>query len=89
MAKQLAEQQGGQFFANTQPNPKEQCKAITIRCEKQVGSDINKEMVESKQSAVMNGEDRVEEESQLELATEKESAEVRAQDEKKSDKSQD
>jgi len=37
----------------------------------------------------MNGEDRVEEESQLELATEKESAEVRAQDEKKSDKSQD
>jgi len=89
LAKQLAEQQGGQFFANTQPNPKEQCKAITIRCEKQVGSDINKETVESKQSVVRNGEDRVEDESQPELATEKESAEVRAQDEKKSDKSQD
>ena len=74
LAKQLAEQQGGQFSANTQPNPKEQCKAITIRCGKQVGSDINKETVESKQSVVRNGEDRVEEDSQPELATEKESA---------------
>jgi len=89
LAKQLAQQQGGQFSANTKPNPKEQCKAITIRCGKQVGSDINKETVESKQSAVRNGEDRVEEESQPKLATEKESAEVRAQDEKTSDRSQD
>jgi len=87
LAKQLANQQGGQFSTNTQPNPKEQCKAITIRCGKQVGSDINKETVKSKQSAVRNGEDRVEEESQPELATEEESTEVRTQDEKKYDKS--
>ena len=66
---------------------REQCKAITIRCGKQVGSDINKETVKSKQSAVRNGEDRVEEESQPELATEEESTEVRTQDEKKYDKS--
>jgi len=55
LAKQLVEQQGGQFSANTQPNLKEQCKAITIRCGKQVGCDINKETVESKQSAVTVG----------------------------------
>jgi len=30
LAKQLSDQQGGQFSANTQPNPKEQCKAITM-----------------------------------------------------------
>jgi len=40
LAKQMAEQQGGQFLANTHTNPKEQCKAITIQCEKQVGSDV-------------------------------------------------
>ena len=48
LAKQLAEQQSGQFSANTQPNPKEQCKAITIRCGKQVGSDVNVKDVENK-----------------------------------------
>jgi len=31
---QEADQQGEQFSANTQPNPKEQCKAITIHCGK-------------------------------------------------------
>ena len=86
LAKQLAEQQCGQFSTNTQPNPKEQCKAIIIRCGKQVGSDISKE---TEQSAVRNGEDRVEEESQPELATEKESAEIRTQDEKTFNRSQD
>ena len=43
LAKQMADQQGGQFFANTQTNPKEQCKAITIRCGKKVGSNVNEE----------------------------------------------
>ena len=40
LAKQMADQQGRQFLANTQTNPKEQCKAITIRCGKQVSSDV-------------------------------------------------
>lgn len=31
ITKQLAGKQGGKFTANTQPNPKEQCKSITIR----------------------------------------------------------
>ena len=43
MAKQLANQQGGQFSRDTQTNPKEQCKAITIRSGKKVGSDVNEE----------------------------------------------
>ena len=51
LAKQLAEQQSGQFSANTQPNPKEQCKAITIRCGKQVSSDVNVKDVEEKKQA--------------------------------------
>ena len=88
LAKQLADQQGGQFSANTQPNPKEQCKAITIRCGKQVGSDVNKKTIENKQITVTNGEYIVEEEIQPELATEENSTEVRTQDEKKSNKTQ-
>jgi len=31
LAKQLAENQGEQFSANTQTNPKEHCKSITTR----------------------------------------------------------
>ncbi|XP_052723859.1 uncharacterized protein LOC128193791 [Vigna angularis] len=36
LAKQLANQQGGQFSANTQTNPKEECKAITTRSGKEI-----------------------------------------------------
>jgi len=43
LAKQLAEEQGGQFSANTQTKLKEQCKPITIQSGKKVGSDVNKE----------------------------------------------
>ena len=82
--KQLVEQQGGQFSANTQPNPKEQCKAITIH----VGSDMNKEDVENNQTTVTNSEDKVEEEIQPEVVTVEDSTKVRTQDEKKSDKNQ-
>ena len=32
LAKQMADNQGGQFLANTQTNLKEQCKTIAIRC---------------------------------------------------------
>jgi len=30
LAKQLADQHGGSFFANTQANPKEECKVISL-----------------------------------------------------------
>jgi len=47
LAKQIANQQGGQFTANTQTNLKEQCKAITIRCGKKIGHDVNEEITKS------------------------------------------
>ena len=40
LAKQLADQQGNQFSANTQTNPKEHCKSITTRSGKVVGEGI-------------------------------------------------
>ena len=88
MAKQLVEQQGRQFLANTRPYPKEQCKAITIRCGKQVAFDVNKKVVENNQTTITNGEDRVEEGIQPEVVTVEDNTEVRTQDEKKSDKNQ-
>jgi len=45
LAKQLVDQQGGQFSPNTQTNPKEQCKAITIKSGKKVGSDVTQETI--------------------------------------------
>jgi len=48
LAKQMADQQRGQFSANTQTNPKEQCKAITIQCGKKDGSDVNEEADENR-----------------------------------------
>jgi len=86
LAKQLSYQQGGQFSANTQPNPKEQCKAITIRCGKQVGSDVNIEAVENNQTT--NGEGKVGEEIPPKLISSENNTEGRTQDENKSDKIQ-
>jgi len=43
--KQLADQQGNQFSANTQTNPKEHCKSITTRSGKVVGEDIGDNLV--------------------------------------------
>ncbi|XP_027903598.1 uncharacterized protein LOC114163487 [Vigna unguiculata] len=40
LAKQLSDQQAGQFSANTQTNPKEHCKSITTRSGKVVGRGI-------------------------------------------------
>jgi len=40
LAKQLADQQGSQFLANTQTNPREYCKSITTRSGKVVGEGI-------------------------------------------------
>jgi len=52
LAKQMVEQQEGQFLENTQTNPKEQCKAITIRCGKHVGSDVGTEVADDKKKLV-------------------------------------
>ena len=64
LAKQLAEQQPGpSFSANTQPNPKEHCKAIVTRNGREVGGEgeIDK-----------NGEDVIEEEIVIEEEKKKE-----------------
>jgi len=45
LTKQLADQQGRQFLANTQTNPKEHCKSITTRSEKVVGENIGDNLV--------------------------------------------
>ncbi|XP_027927803.1 uncharacterized protein LOC114184687 [Vigna unguiculata] len=44
LAKQLADQRGSSFSANTEANPKEQCKAIFTRSGKEVGleEEVNK-----------------------------------------------
>jgi len=78
LAKQLANQHGGQFSANTQTNPNEQCKAITIQNGKHVGSDVNKEVVDVNQKVVVNGEERVAEETQPEVITVDNSTEAKA-----------
>jgi len=87
LAKQLSDQQGGQFSANTQPNPKEQCKAISIRCGKQVGSDVNVEAVENN-NQIASGEGKVGEEIPPEVISSENSKEGGTQDEEKSDKNQ-
>jgi len=45
LAKQLADQQGSQFSANTQTSPKEHCNSITIRSGKVVGEGIGDNLV--------------------------------------------
>ena len=45
MAKQLSNQQAGQFSANTQTNPKEHCNSITTRSGKIVGRGIGDNLV--------------------------------------------
>jgi len=45
LAKQLADNQGSQFSANTQTNPKEHCKSITTRSGKVIGKRIEEIIV--------------------------------------------
>ncbi|XP_068492199.1 uncharacterized protein [Phaseolus vulgaris] len=45
LAKQLADNQGSQFLANTQTNPKEHCKSITTRSGKVIGKGIGDNLV--------------------------------------------
>jgi len=72
LAKQVADQQGGQFFANTQTNPKEQCKVITIRCGKKVGSDVNEEAdenIDEQRRKTVEAENVVEASEDISVAT--------------------
>jgi len=78
----MAEQQGGQFLANTQTNPKEQCKAITIRCGKQVGSDVTTKAADKQretvevENEVEASEDRLEERVESEPVVVEESVDI-------------
>nr|XP_007133334.1 hypothetical protein PHAVU_011G170900g [Phaseolus vulgaris]ESW05328.1 hypothetical protein PHAVU_011G170900g [Phaseolus vulgaris] len=45
LAKQLADNQGSQFSANTQTNPKEHCNSITTRSGIIIGKGIGKNLV--------------------------------------------
>jgi len=45
LAKQLADNQGSQFSASTQTNPKEHCKSITTRSEKFIGKGIGDNLI--------------------------------------------
>jgi len=78
----MANQQGGQFLANTQTNQKEQCKAITIRCEKQVGSDVTAEAADNQrktievENVVEASEDRSEERVKSKTVTVEESVDI-------------
>jgi len=87
LAKQLAEQQSGQFSANTQPNPKEQCEAITIRSGKQVGSDVNVKDIEDKNQTT-GDEGKVGEEVPPEAPSMENNKEDGKQDKENSDKNQ-
>jgi len=87
LANQIAEQQSGQFSVNTQPNPKEQCKAITIRCGKQVGSDVNVKDVEEKNQTT-GDEGKEGEEVPPEEPSMENSKKDGKQDEENSDKNQ-
>ncbi|XP_058765471.1 uncharacterized protein LOC131638963 [Vicia villosa] len=59
LAKQLSEQQpGAYFFANTQTNPKEHCKAIVTRSGKEVNSGVNEEfIVEDEEELIVEDEE--------------------------------
>jgi len=70
LAKQLADQQGGSFSANTQANPKEQCQAIFTRSGKEVGLG-SKEKVEAREKK-KNEETIQEEEVDEEIVVEEE-----------------
>ncbi|XP_045830863.1 uncharacterized protein LOC123922161 [Trifolium pratense] len=61
IAKEMAnnKNQGGSFAANTEPNPKEQCKSITTRSGKEVGKGIGDNL--RKEEEVMRRADKEEE----------------------------
>jgi len=57
LAKQISEQQGNQFSTNTQPNPKEHCKAISTRSGKVVGAGIGDNLRPAVEERIDEGEE--------------------------------
>jgi len=82
LAKQMVDQQGGQLLANTQTHPKEQCKTITIRCGKQVGSNVTVEAADNQrktfevENVMEASEDRSEERVESETVAVEESVDA-------------
>ncbi|CAJ2671279.1 unnamed protein product, partial [Trifolium pratense] len=72
IAKEMAnnKNQGGSFAANTEPNPKEQCKSITTRSGKEVGKGIGDNL--RKEEEVMRRVDEEEEGEKKEVEVRKE-----------------
>ncbi|CAJ2645262.1 unnamed protein product [Trifolium pratense] len=81
IAKEMAnnKNQGGSFAANTEPNPKEQCKSITTRSGKEVGKGIGDNL--RKEEEVMRRADE-EEEGESENEAEKNKKEELVEKEK-------
>ncbi|CAJ2654820.1 unnamed protein product [Trifolium pratense] len=81
IAKEMAnnKNQGGSFAANTEPNPKEQCKSITTRSGKEVGKGIGDNL--RKEEEVMRRTDE-EEEGESENEAEKNKKEELVEKEK-------
>jgi len=84
LAKQLADQQGSPFSANTEANPKEQCKAIFTRSGKEVGLG-SKEKVEAREKR-KNEEEIQEEEVDEEIVVEEEKNKSEEKDKEKRQK---
>ncbi|XP_075499743.1 uncharacterized protein LOC142538271 [Primulina tabacum] len=67
LATALRDQNRGQFPSNTEVNPKEQCKAVTLRSGKELEVQIPKDRVESEKTV----EERKNEESKTEVEVER------------------
>ena len=66
MAKQLAENSSGSFRANTEKNPKEECKAVMTRGKKETMVENEGRVTEEKELVIEEGEEEKEkEEDQL------------------------
>jgi len=66
LAKQLAENSSGSFRANTEKNPKEECKAVMTRGKKETMVENEGRVTEEKELVIEEGEEEKEkEEDQL------------------------
>ncbi|XP_045810252.1 uncharacterized protein LOC123904661 [Trifolium pratense] len=75
IAKEMAnnKNQGGSFTANTEPNPKEQCKSITTRSGKEVGKGIGDNLRKEEEVMRRADEEEVGEKKEVEVRKEKSS----------------
>ena len=63
MAKQLAENSSGSFRANTEKNPKEECKAVMTRGKKETMVENEGRVTEEKELVIEEGEEENEKEN--------------------------